>query len=308
MKLLSFEHASQGRRLGVCVDQQITDVEDLIRCVNIPLERLIQIESAGISPALGGLMRWLQLDSKSRNEVMQQISQRVSAGQHPSFTLGSVTLRAPLARPGKIVAVGRNYADHAKETGVFPFEKPRIIFKLPSSVADPNSVISKPPLVQKMDFEVELAVVIGDFARNVSHDDALNYVAGYTVLNDLSAREFQFDISPPQTTFAKSIDGFCPIGPWMVTDDEISNPQDLWVRTWVNDELMQEGHTADMLFSVRDLIAYNSQYMTLEPGDILATGTPAGIGAFRTPPVWLKSGDRLRMDITNIGVLENFVG
>lgn len=303
MKLLSFEHSTGPRRLGVLVDDLVFDIDDLVRQAAMPTAQSEAMQAAGVEPASSGLMRYLQLGAPARLALQLQIQEQLSSAQ--GMALSRVTLRAPLSRPGKIVAVGRNYADHAKETGVAPFEKPRIIFKVPSSIADPGAVIPKPALVQKMDFEVELAVIIGAFASQVSHDDALDCVAGYTVLNDLSAREFQFDISPPQTTFAKSLDGFCPLGPWMVTSDEVPNPQDLWVRTWLNGQPMQEGHTADMLFTVRDLIAYVSQYITLEPGDILATGTPAGIGAFRQPPIWLQRGDVLRMEVTGVGVLEN---
>ncbi len=303
MKLLSFDQGQSPRRLGVLQGDQVVDIDDLVRQAELSSAQAQALQSAGVEPSAGGLLRYLQLGS--RHAALNAAIQARLQSQTHRVALSAVTLRAPLSRPGKIVAVGRNYADHAKETGVAPFEKPRIIFKVPSSIADPGAAIPKPAHVQKMDFEVELAVVMGAFASRVTHDDALEVVAGYTVLNDLSAREFQFDISPPQTTFAKSIDGFCPLGPWMVTADEISDPQDLWVRTWLNGQQMQEGHTADMLFTVRDLIAYVSQYMTLEPGDILATGTPAGIGAFRHPPVWLESGDVLRMEVTGVGVLEN---
>jgi 2-keto-4-pentenoate hydratase/2-oxohepta-3-ene-1,7-dioic acid hydratase in catechol pathway len=131
----------------------------------------------------------------------------------------------------------------------------------------------------------------------------LSLVAGYTVLNDLSAREFQFDIAQAQTTFAKSMDGFAPMGPWLVTRDEISDPQKLEVFCWLNGTPMQHGHTADMLFPVATLIAYVSRFMTLEPGDIISTGTPAGIGAFRQPPVYLQPGDELRLEVSKVGVM-----
>jgi 2-keto-4-pentenoate hydratase/2-oxohepta-3-ene-1,7-dioic acid hydratase in catechol pathway len=308
MKLLSYEHGTGPRRLGILVGDQVTEVEDLVSQFTLPAQRLARLEGCGITPAPGGMLRWLQLGAPAREVIAGKIRQRLAAGSHPALPLPTLKPRAPVARPGKVVAVGRNYADHAKETGVTPFEKPRIIFKLSSSITDPDTVVPKPTLVQKLDFEVELAVVIGEFAHNVSREDALDYVAGYTVLNDLSAREFQFDISPPQTTFAKSMDGFCPLGPWLVTPDDIPDPQNLWVRTWVNGVQMQEGHTADMLFPVRELIAYISQFMTLEPGDIIATGTPAGIGAFRTPPVWLQAGDLVRVAVSEIGTLDTRIG
>lgn len=159
-----------------------------------------------------------------------------------------------------------------------------------------------------MDYEVELAVVIGRSAKNVARSAALDHVVGYIILNDVSAREFQFDVAPAQTTFAKSMDDFCPMGPWIVTTDELGDSQDLELRLWVNGELLQEGYTSDMIFSVVTLIEYLSCYMTLEPGDIIATGTAAGVGAFRKPPRWLQPGDRRALEITNIGRLEHMIG
>jgi 2-keto-4-pentenoate hydratase/2-oxohepta-3-ene-1,7-dioic acid hydratase in catechol pathway len=252
-------------------------------------------------------MRWTQAGAAERARLLPLLQQRARSGTGAQ-PLASVQLRAPLARPGKIVAVGRNYADHAKETGVKPFEKPRIISKLPSSIADPGATVRKPPLVTKFDFEGELAVVIGSFASQVEVESALQHVAGYTLLNDLSAREFQFDINPAQTTFAKSMDGFCPLGPVLVSADALPDPQKLELSTRVNGEQVQHATTADMLFPVATLISYVSQYMTLEPGDVIATGTPAGIGAFRTPPVWLKAGDRIEVTIEEIGTLITQIG
>jgi 2-keto-4-pentenoate hydratase/2-oxohepta-3-ene-1,7-dioic acid hydratase in catechol pathway len=235
--------------------------------------RMIDFLAAG-APALEVVASFLEGVRRSWNPASHQ-------------TLANARLLAPVPRPGKIVAIGRNYADHAAETGVKPFERPRIIAKLPSSVTGPGSVVQRPAGVTKLDYEVELGVVIGCRAKLVSRADALSVVAGYTVLNDLSAREFQFDVSPPQTTFAKSMDGFCPMGPWLVTRDEIPNPQTLTLKCWVNGELVQDGHTREMLFDIAHIIEYITNFITLEPGDVIATGTPAGIGAFRKPPRWL---------------------
>ena len=266
------------------------------------------LASRGIDLAPGGLMRWVQAGAGARAQAASSIRQRLAAPGVARQSVDSLRLLPPLARPGKIVGVGRNYADHAKETGVAPFEKPRIIFKVSSSIAAPGETVPKPAPVQKMDFEGELAVVIGEFASRVAPEQALACVAGYSLLNDLSAREFQFDISPPQTTFAKSMDGFCPFGPALVSVDAIPDPQRLQLRTHVNGVLVQDATTADMLFPVATLISYVSQFMTLEPGDVLATGTPAGIGAFRKPPQYLGAGDRIEVRIDEIGVLITTVG
>jgi 2-keto-4-pentenoate hydratase/2-oxohepta-3-ene-1,7-dioic acid hydratase in catechol pathway len=246
------------------------------------------------------LLKWLGEKPAHLRELQALVAAASVADFRP---LAQLQLEAPVPRPGKIVAVGRNYADHAKETGVQPFEKPRIVSKFGSSVARPGSLTARPVGIAKLDFEVELAVVMGRSAKGVRRAEALDFVAGYTILNDVSAREFQFDVSPAQTTFAKSMDGFCPMGPYLLTADELPKPQDLELNLWLNGELMQHGHTRDMLFPVDYLIEYISQYVTLEPGDVIATGTPAGIGAFRTPPLWLQPGDQLQLAITHLGTL-----
>ena len=308
MKLLHYEDGAGAYRLGVLQGDGAVAIDDLVAAAPLAAARRALFEARGLAPAAGGMARWLQLDGEARAAVGELVGQRLAAATTVPVPLASLKLRAPVARPGKIVGVGRNYADHAKETGVAPFEQPRIIFKMPSSVSDPGAVVRRPALVKKFDFEAELAVVIGEFAHAVARDDALDVVAGYTALNDLSAREFQFDVSPAQTTFAKSMDGFCPLGPFLVTAEEIADPQALRVRSWVNDVPMQDASTADMLFPVRELIAYLTQFMTLEPGDIIATGTPAGIGAFRTPPQWLQPGDRVRVEVSGIGMLDTTIG
>ena len=317
MKLVSFRAGSGAAHLGVVVDGRVFDVEHQVTHLPVPADVASRLAAHGLAPATGGMLRLLQAGP----DALRQLAVPASSGTaltvpassgtalavpaSSGTALADVQLLAPVPRPGKIVAVGRNYADHAKETGVSPFEKPRIISKLPSSVCGHGSRVRRPDGVVKLDFEVELAVVIGRFAQQVPMARALDYVAGYSVLDDVSAREFQFDLNPAQTTFAKSMDGFCPMGPWLVTRDEIEDPQALELTCHVNGQPMQHGHTADMLFPVARLIEYISAYMTLEPGDVIATGTPAGIGAFRNPPLWLQPGDRIRMEVSRIGVLEH---
>jgi len=221
--------------------------------------------------------------------------------------LASVRLLAPVPRPGKILGVGRNYGAHAAEGGLAAQERPRIFVKLATSVIGTGAPIPKPGPVTKLDYETELAVVIGKRGRGISERDALAHVGGYTILNDVSARELQFDVSPPQTSFAKSMDGFCPMGPCLATPEEFADVASIELRGWVNGELVQEGSTADLIFPVPVLVAYLSSFLTLEPGDVIATGTPAGVGAFRKPPRYLAPGDVVRMEIPEIGVLENRV-
>ena len=309
MKLVSFRagnfsgdlSGNTAAHVGAVVDGRVVDVEDQVARLPVPADVTGRLAAHGLAPASGGMLRLLQAGP----DAWRQLRPGTGSATAAAVALAEVQLLAPVPRPGKIVAVGRNYADHAKETGVSPFEKPRIISKLPSSVCAPGSRVVRPQGVTKLDFEVELAVVIGAFAQRVTMARALEHVAGYTVLDDVSAREFQFDLNPAQTTFAKSMDSFCPMGPWLVTRDEIADPQALELSCHVNGQPMQHGHTADMLFPVARLIEYISSFMTLEPGDVIATGTPAGIGAFRDPPVWLQPGDRIRMEISRIGVLEH---
>jgi 2-keto-4-pentenoate hydratase/2-oxohepta-3-ene-1,7-dioic acid hydratase in catechol pathway len=220
--------------------------------------------------------------------------------------VASVRLLAPL-KPGKILGIGRNYADHAKEVGGPKLELPRIFLKPASSVVGPGAAVRIPPAVKKPDWEAELGVVIGRRAKDVSEGVALEYVAGYTVLDDVSAREFQFDVPLAMTSFAKGMDGFCPMGPCIATADEVGEPWALDIRCWLNGEEVQHGNTRDLIFSVPALIAFLSRYMTLEPGDVIATGTPAGVGHFRDPPRYLRPGDRLRMEVERVGVLEHSI-
>jgi len=221
--------------------------------------------------------------------------------------LGSVSLRAPL-QPGKILGVGRNYADHAKEVGGPKLAAPRIFHKPTSSVSGPGDVVRIPRAALKPDWEVELAVVIGRPAWQVSEGEALDHVAGYTVLNDLTDRALQFDHPIGMTSFGKGLDGFCPMGPWIATPEEVGEPWALDLRCWVNGEEVQHGNTRDLIFPVATLISWLSRFVTLQPGDVIATGTPAGVGHFRTPPVYLKPGDRLRLEVEKVGVLEHMMG
>ena len=306
MRLASFRGAGGEPRTGAVVRDRVIDLTDFVAGLAVPADHAAALASRGLAAPPSGMLRLLYAGPQAMRRVAAHVEAlaRDDAGR----PLAEITLLAPIPRPGKIVAIGRNYADHAKETGVDPFEKPRIIAKLPSSVVGPGAVVQRPAPVTKLDFEAELAVVIGAFASSVAEARALEVVAGYTALNDVSAREFQFDVSPPQTTFAKSMDAFCPMGPWLVTKDEIADPQKLEVTCFVNGEAMQRGDTRDMIFRVDRLIAYLTQYMTLEPGDVIATGTPAGVGAFRKPPVWLKPGDRVRIEVSHIGALEHTIG
>ncbi len=220
------------------------------------------------------------------------------------YPLEKVTLRAPL-HPGKIIAVGRNYAAHAAETGSDLPTAPLIFAKFPSAVIGPGEAITwDASITTEVDWEGELGVVIGRTARHVSEADALKYVFGYTVANDVTARDLQLRIDA-QWTRAKSLDTFCPLGPCIVTRSEIPDPQALTITTTVNDQTMQHGSTADMVFSVAHLVSYCSRMFTLEPGDLILTGTPPGVGEGMDPKTYLKDGDVVSVTISGIGTLTN---
>jgi 2,4-didehydro-3-deoxy-L-rhamnonate hydrolase len=209
----------------------------------------------------------------------------------------------PIDRPGKIIAVGLNYRDHAEEQGVELPSAPLLFAKWQTSLIGPGEAIVLPRASRRVDYEAELGVVIGERARGVSAEDALGAVRGYICVNDVSARDLQF--SDGQWTRGKSADTFCPIGPELVPAANVPDPQALRVRCILNGEVMQDSTTANMIFTVAEIIAHASATMTLEPGDLIATGTPAGVGVFRKPPVLLKDGDEVTVEIEGIGALTN---
>jgi 2-keto-4-pentenoate hydratase/2-oxohepta-3-ene-1,7-dioic acid hydratase in catechol pathway len=209
----------------------------------------------------------------------------------------------PIDRPGKIICVGLNYRDHAEEQGTALPEAPLLFAKWQNTLVGPGDPIVIPPVVTKCDYEAELGVVIGERVRDVSAENALEAVAGYVCVNDVSARDLQF--ADGQWTRGKSPDTFCPVGPALVSRDEIPEPQALPIRAILNGEIVQESSTANMIFGVADVIAYVTRTITLEPGDLIATGTPAGVGAFRDPPLYMKPGDEITIEIDGIGSLTN---
>jgi len=218
--------------------------------------------------------------------------------------LGDARIHAPIAGPEKVIGIGLNYEDHAAETGADIPEKPIVFAKFANTVIGPGETIRIPPITEQADYEAELAVVIGRPARNVSEDEALDYVFGYANCNDVSSRDLQFS-EGGQWTRSKSIDTFCPLGPYLVTADEVPDPQNFSVRSIVNGEVMQDGTTSDMIFTVAQLISFLSTGMTLMPGDVVATGTPAGVGFARDPKVFLKPGDEVTIEIEGLGSLTN---
>jgi 2-keto-4-pentenoate hydratase/2-oxohepta-3-ene-1,7-dioic acid hydratase in catechol pathway len=302
MKLITYRHAGRVRT-GVVVPSGVMDCTE--RIAMLPPDP----GNTDIDPdemASGGIMRLLQAGPAGMETLQNFVSK--TASNSFVWQLNEVELMAPVPRPGKIIAVGRNYKGHELENSLTAVQTPRLSGVFPSSVAAHGCVVKRPASVKKLDLEAELAVVIGRHAHEVSVAAAQGYIAGYTIVDDLCARELQFDTWPPLATFAKSMNGFFPMGPWMVTADEIKDPQALMISSWVNGQLMQRASTADMLFPINDLISYISQTVSLEPGDIIATGTPAGSGVYREVPQFLQPGDHVRLEISGIGTLEHSIG
>jgi acylpyruvate hydrolase len=223
------------------------------------------------------------------------------AGAH--LARAAVTLKAPIPRPGKIICIGLNYRDHAAESNLPLPDFPTVFAKYANVVVGPGAAIVLPTVTEQIDYEAEFAFVIGRPAKDVAEADALAYVAGYLPFNDISARDYQMRTS--QWTMGKTFDTFGPMGPCLTTADEIPDPHDLDIRLFVDGELMQSSNTRNLIFTVPQLIADLSAVMTLEPGDLISTGTPAGVGAARTPKRWLRAGETVRLEIEKLGVLEN---
>jgi 2-keto-4-pentenoate hydratase/2-oxohepta-3-ene-1,7-dioic acid hydratase in catechol pathway len=232
-------------------------------------------------------------------------SSGLASDERFAFPADSVSFLPPVY-PGKILAIGRNYVDHAIEGGSEPPSAPLIFNKLTSSLNAHNSPIVLPTISSQVDYEAELAVVIGRRAKRVSEAEALDYVFGYTLINDVSARDLQF--GDGQWVRGKGLDGFAPLGPFITTRDEVPDVHALRIEGRLNGRIVQSSNTGKMIFKVPRLISYISQGITLEPGDVIATGTPDGVGIFRKPPVLLKPGDVFEVTIESLGTLRNQVG
>jgi len=220
-----------------------------------------------------------------------------------TYDLSQIILKQPVLRPYMVVALGRNYAAHAREGGAEPPAWPMLFHKTATSLIGSGENIVIPPVTRRVDYEGELAIIIGKTCRQVSEEEALNYVAGYSIANDVSARDLQRRTS--QFAAGKMLDTFGPLGPALVTADEIQDPNRLWIKTRLNGQVMQDDTTANMIFNVQHLISYISQISTLNVGDVILTGTPEGVGYPRNPPVYLQPGDIIEVEIEGLGVLRN---
>lgn len=278
MKLVTFTYQEQTR-IGAVIGDEIVDTLD--------------------NPAIPSTMLEFLAAGNSALDAMRELVEKPKA----LISLGSVKLHAPIPRPGKFLAIGLNYADHVEETGREKPEYPTFFTKQSSCIIGPGEAIQRPKISEKLDYEGELAFVIGKRCRQVPIEHAPEVIAGYMIANDATVRDWQ--ARSPTWTLGKSFDTTGPLGPWLVTRDEIKDPHNLSLKTWVDDQLRQNANTREMLFNCYEIVAYLSQAMTLEPGDVISTGTPSGVGVKMKPRGYLLPGQTVRIEIEGLGVLSN---
>lgn len=281
MKLITFTESSRTR-IGLLQGEQIVDLSQAAPA--LPDDMLTLLEAG--------------------DTALQEVAKHVDAATH--FAAADVVIEAPMRRPPKILAIGLNYQAHAEESNMDIPKYPVVFTKQATSANGPYAPIHSPQETKMLDYEGELGIVIGKRCRRVSKDDASKVIAGFCVVNDVSVREWQFLATPPQFTMGKSWDTHNPFGPAIVTADEV-DPHHLMLRTFVNGELRQETNTDDLIFNCYDIIEFLSTAFTLEPGDVIATGTPSGVGAAMQPQATLQIGDIVRVEIEGLGFIENEV-
>jgi 2-keto-4-pentenoate hydratase/2-oxohepta-3-ene-1,7-dioic acid hydratase in catechol pathway len=284
MRLGTIQTADGSRLVGAAVKEDATRFVDLSRIDGTLPRRLRDLlgEADGLERAAAALQRGMA---------------------QGAFAAGR--LLAPIPDPGKVICIGLNYRDHAAESGASIPAEPVVFSKFSSAVIGPEEPIRLPAVAKQVDYEAELVVIIGQRGRNIAERDALGHVAGYTCGHDVSARDWQIGRPGGQWLLGKTPDTFAPIGPYLVTADEIGDPHSLGIRLRLNGETMQNSNTREFIFRIERLIAHVSQLVTLEPGDLIFTGTPPGVGMARKPPVFLKPGDVVEVEIEGIGVLRN---
>ena len=280
MKLISFTHKGISR-VGAVINDRIIDS---LNQPNIPQNMLDFLEAG--QPALDAL-------------------QALSNKQSSQLALKDVTLLAPVPRPNKFLGIGLNYADHIAETVYEKPEYPTFFTKQNSCVIATGEAIHLPTVSEKLDYEAELAFVIGTRCRNVPVEKAHEMIVGYTIINDVTMRDWQ--MRTPTWMIGKSFDTHGPMGPWIVTKDEITDPHNLTLKTWVDGELRQSSNTQHLVFNCYEIIAYLSLAMTLEPGDVISTGTPSGVGVSMKPRGYMKAGQKVKIEIEKIGTLSNYI-
>ncbi len=292
MKLVTYQ-INKHAKLGALIDYRVVDLQSAHqKLTGIAEDPLLSDTTALLAAGEATLARISDLVDRARADLAA-VSQPVAA----------VTLLPPVLKPTMVIAVGRNYAAHAQEGGTKPPKYPELFHKTAGSLIGAGQPVVIPPLTNEVDFEGELAVIIGRTCKNVSTEEALAYVAGYTIANDVSARDVQRRTT--QFTAGKMLDTFGPLGPALVTRDEIPDPGNLAIQTRLNGRVMQDSNTNHMIFAAPFIISYISQLATLHVGDVILTGTPEGVGFARTPPIFMQAGDEISVEIEGLGVLTN---
>lgn len=297
MKFMNFSYpGSNDLRLGSdyqgdCIDVTKGVLDGLIQLPEISsIEQMLQTEE-GVNRFEETLSLFIQQSARSSTSLKKNWS--------------DLTLRAPVYKPTKIIGIGLNYHDHAEELGLSKPKEPLLFAMFSNAIIGPNDNILIPEMSSQIDFEAELGIIIGRAGRHIPEKEALNYIAGYTIVNDVSARDLQF--SDSQWIRGKTFDTFTPVGPCLTTTNELGDGSGLAISLRLNGETMQESNTDNLIFKVPELVSYCSRVMRLEPGDVIATGTPGGIGFSRKPQVFMKPGDMVEIDLEGIGTLQNHV-
>jgi acylpyruvate hydrolase len=312
MRLVTFAHRG-SQRVGLLEGERIIDVN---RAYAAALAQDGALRAAAMADALVpaemvGVLEGGEQALAAIREASGYVRGGLGSGDQGEalrrdgvvFALREVTLKAPIPRPGKLILLGLNYRDHAEETGQKIPEVPTLFAKYNNSVIGPGATILIPRATEQIDYEAEFAFVIGRRGRDIPRDHALDYVAGYTIINDVSARDYQFVTS--QWMVGKTFDTHCPMGPALVLKDEIADPHNLDISLTIAGEVLQKSNTDQLIFKIPETVEYLSQILTLEPGDVISTGTPSGVGFTRKPPRWLRPGETVRIEIAGLGVLEN---
>lgn len=308
MKLATFRFRNQLPRLGVLLDTRIADLNAAYRAMLDKRGALRSAEMADalVPPCVVGFLEGGARSAAAGHEALEFVKQmgpEQALSRSLAYPAADVRLMAPVPKPRKFLLVGLNYRDHAQETGAKLPEHPSMFTKLPDCIIGPGEPIRVPKVSYKIDYEGEFAFVMGRRCYAVSSENALEYVAGYTIVNDVSCRDYQRHTS--QWTMGKNFDTCGPMGPYLVLKEEVSDPSGLDISLSLNGEVMQHSNTRNLIFGVPQLVEYISSLLTLEPGDVISTGTPSGVGFVRKPPVFLKAGDRVRIEVEKVGVLEN---
>lgn len=308
MKLITFSYEGIKKRVGALVNEKVIDLHVAYRSL-LTAEgkiRAKEIAHAFVPKDMTGFLQGGNESVKLAEKAIEYALEQISFNDYRLiYNLDEVKVEAPVPAPGKMICVGHNYREHILEMGRELPAYPVVFAKFANTIIGPHDDIPFFPISEQLDYEAEFAFVIGKRARNVTQGEALDYVAGYTIANDITYRDIQRRTI--QWLQGKTVEGSAPMGPWLVTSDELQDPSGLEVVLTVNGEERQRSNTANLVFSVQYLVEFLSNLMTLEPGDIILTGTPGGVGVARNPQVFLKDGDVVRIEIDRIGVLENSI-